>query len=109
MGARVTFVGSSDSAEVPRLRYIVTYWPILHSIWDGLASTLALALFMSTQSATTLESSTSLAPLQDSCPGGLPSCLMFICSHLFVTKSERRLLPQKAAPPPSSLESKRET
>ncbi|CAE7575932.1 ERD4 [Symbiodinium natans] len=53
---------------VPSLHNIVTYWPILRSLWDGLASTLALALFMSS----------------------LPALLMVICSHLFVTKSERR-------------------
>ncbi|CAE7558542.1 DISP3, partial [Symbiodinium sp. CCMP2456] len=53
---------------VPSLHHIVTYWPLFRSLWDGLASAFALALFMSC----------------------LPFCLYVVCSRLFVTKSERR-------------------
>ena len=46
----------SSSGKVPSLHNIVTYWPILRSLWDGLASTLALALFMSSLSDSVLGS-----------------------------------------------------
>ncbi|CAJ1454563.1 unnamed protein product [Effrenium voratum] len=52
---------------VPRLQCIVALWPVIRTVWDGLASVFALGFFMSV----------------------LPNCLMFISNRLFVTKSGR--------------------
>lgn len=54
---------------VPSLHVVVMLWPVTRTIWDGLASSLALGLFV----------------------GLLPSWLTFICDWLFIMKSGRQL------------------
>ena len=54
---------------VPSLHVVVMLWPVTRTVWNGLASSLALGLFVSL----------------------LPNWLMFICEWLFIMKSGRQV------------------